>query len=120
MVVQNKNGQWMLPGGYADGNERSSRTASRELFEEAGVRARSSELKRRQGGRASIYRLDMPSIPSRNASFAVRSTPWETVDRGFVDPRQAVLTVTDSRGRRKSNPTLLRKGTASAIRTAMA
>ena len=119
MVVKNRNGEWMLTGGYADGDERLSKTASRELFEEAGVRAHSSKMKKMQGGKASIYRHELNTFPDRNFTFGNRSTPWETVDRGFVDPRDRVLTVRDSNGKVKSNSTLLRKGTASAIRTAV-
>lgn len=110
----------MMPGGYANRGERRSHAASRELFEEAGVRA--SKLRPvSYDGDTAFYTTHVRLPRSRHGRMRMFSERpergRETKDYGFVDPSSNTLVVTDYSGRVKSrNPRSFRKGTVSQLR----
>ena len=120
MVVKNRyTGDWMLPGGLANLGERSSKTARRETYEEAGV---SPKKLRRVHKHKSVSLFDAPGAVSRShrkrlASFHKRKDRRETSDYGFVDPSSAMLRVTSYDGTPKRHKsTSFRTGTVRHLR----
>ena len=125
MVVQDRRtGKWMLPGGRMSKRDRSSgrRCASREAFEESGMRLSPFALTRVGDSRDScrLYktRVSLPKTRgNRVRNFQRRSHKNETRDYGFVDPSNAKMVVETWGGKRKDyNPVSFRPGTVSHLR----
>ena len=124
MVVKNRRtGEWMLPGGYADGVEIPNQTGRRETREETGLNLRRSQLKRRLS-RNGVTFYDTPKVVSRSQSqrrrtFHRRKDKRETSDYGFVVPeKNRLLQVVNYDGSpKKTESMFFRDGTGRLIQS---
>lgn len=97
LVVLSNKGQWMLPGGFADGAESSESAARRELREESGFLIKTSYRRVNH----SLFTVDFDfSTVNRHKVFQTRK-PGETTDFGFVSYVAGSLHVTDYSGNPK-------------------
>lgn len=121
LVVLNKKGEWMLPGGQIDRGETPSAAAKRELQEETGYRIGDSNMRNLVSANGTALfstHFDFPVERNDRIEIFERRKKGETDDYGFVTKDRTRYVVRDWSTKDKSQQTF-RGGTVQHLKYAL-